>query len=248
MSCVNENEQLRTRRIGDLLPKGQALASVPPCCPLESAKSIMLENNYSQLPLISHEGRVEGIITWESIGRSLAGGATCKHVRDCMEPYEEAKVAHFDGDLLDSTKDIAEYGYVLVMGDDGTVKGILTASDIADEFRRLAEGFLAIEEIEGHLERLVDSKFTHDEKKSAGGRCNCGQVTLTLGKYPRLLKEREHWNRVGLDTCKNCFLSYLESVKCIRNRLMHFDARELKPEYLEKLYKFLNLIRDLGGA
>ena len=241
-------DQLPERRIGELLPEGQRLDSVLPDESLKRATSIMSDKNYSQLPVISDGGELEGIITWESIGKSLEDDATREHVRDCMDTREKIIKACSDDDLLDSTKDIAESGYVLVMEDDGTVKGIVTASDLAVEFRKLGEGFLLIEEIEGHLGEIIDSKFTHEEKVNARGRCHCGRVTLTLGNYHQLLKIPDHWNRLGLDTCKKCFMSYLESVRDIRNRQMHFDSRELEPEDLEKLHGFRDLLRGLGRA
>ena len=243
--CENGNDQLPDRRIEELLSQDQELATVRTDDPLESATSIMLDKNYSQLPVVSDEGKVKGVITWESIGKSLAGGVACKLVHECMDSSEKVACSRFDDRLVDPTDNIAAYGYVLVMEDDGMLKGILTASDLAKYFGKFAEGFLAIEEIEGRLERLIEGKFTIDEKSSAGGRRHCGRVTLTLGNYCKLLKELKDWNRLGLDICHKAFIEDLESVRCIRNRLMHFDARELKPEYLERLYKFLGLLRDL---
>ena len=203
---------------------------------------LMREKDYSQLPVMSDEGEVEGIITWESIGKRAFSGDPCKLVRDCMDT--SVIRACFDVPLVDPTKNIAEYGYVLVMRDDGTVKGILTASDLAKYFGEFAKGFLAIEEIESRLERLIDGKFTDDEKLCANKRWKIGDG-LTLGHYYYLLEPQEDWNTLGLDICHKAFIEELELVRCIRNRLMHFDARELKPEYLEKLYKFLNLLRCL---
>ena len=199
---------------------------------------LMREKDYSQLPVMSDEGEVEGIITWESIGRSLAGGVACKLVRDCMEPYEKVKMAHFDDHLLDSTKDIAGYGYVLVMGDDGRDKRILTASDLADKFRGLAEGFLRIEEIENLLERLVDSKFSDDERLSAGGKRHCGRVSFTLGQYPQFLEKPERWNLVGLNMSYETFVEEHGPVTCIRNAIMHFDPGRPTPEDLQKLREY----------
>ena len=65
--------------------------------------------------------------------------------------------------LLDVTEDIANQGYVLVRGEDKVITGIVTASDFAVQFRRLAEPFLVIEEIERYLRRLVDGVFSADE-------------------------------------------------------------------------------------
>ena len=233
------------RRIGELLPEGQRLDSVFPDDSLGCATSIMSDKNYSQLPVISEGGKVEGIITWESIGHRASDGTNCKLVCECMEPSENVRTARFDAPLLDSTKNIANYGYVLVMEDDTKVRGIVTASDIAEEFRRLAEGFLAIEEIEGHLRRLVDDKFTDDEKQTANKDWEPGDG-ITLGHYYYLLKSQDNWHKLKLDVCHETFLEDLNSVREIRNRYMHFDSRELEPEDLEKLRGFRDLLRELS--
>ena len=243
--CKNGNNQLTNRQIGELLPRGQQLTHVHPCCLLEAATLIMREKNYSQLPVMSHDGKVEGIITWESIGKRAFSGGACKLVSDCME--SSVIKTCLDDPLVDPTGNIAEYGYVLVMRDDGTVKGILTASDLAKYFGEFAKGFLAIEEIESRLERLIDGKFTDDEKLSANKGWKIGDG-LTLGHYYYLLEPQENWNKLRLDICHEAFMEQLEAVKCIRNRLMHFDARELRPEDIEKLYEFLSLLRGLEGG
>lgn len=240
--CENGSDQLPDRRIGELLDPEQQLTHVHSCCLLEAATLLMREKNYSQLPVMSDEGKVEGIITWESIGERVFSGDPCRLVGDCKE--SSVIDACFDDPLAGPTKNIAEYGYVLVLRDDGTVEGILTASDLAKYFGEFAKGFLTIEEIEARLERLIDDKFTDDEKLSANNRWNIGEG-LTLGHYYYLLEPQENWSKLGLDICKEAFLEDLKSVTCIRNGLMHFDARELKPEYLEKLYKFLKLLSDL---
>ena len=67
-NCENGSDQLPDRRIGDLLPPGQDLTTVRPDDPLERAISIMKDNDYSQLPVLSNGDEPEAIITWESIG------------------------------------------------------------------------------------------------------------------------------------------------------------------------------------
>ena len=244
MSCENGSDQLPDRRIGELIPKDQKLTSVYPDDSLECAISIMKDNDYSQLPVTSSEDKPEGIITWESIGKRAFIGDTCDRVSDCMDT--SVKVACFDDHLLEPTENIAKYGYILVMGDDDrTIEGIVTASDLAKYFGQFAERFLAIEEIEFRLRKLIDSKFTDAEKLSADGECHCGRVTLTLGKYPRLLDPPEHWNRLGLDISYEAFAADHKPVPGIRNSLVHFDNRELKPEGLKDLHKFLSLLRGL---
>ena len=228
MSCENGSDQLPDRRIGELILKDQKPTSVHPDDRLECAISIMNDNDYSQLPVMSDGGKVEGIITWESIGKRAFSGDPCKLVHDCMDT--SVKKARYDDPLLKPTENIAAYGYVLVMRDNGTVKGIVTASDLAKYFGEFAERFLAIEEIERNLKRLIACK--PPERRSV------------LGYYCDHLKKAEHWNQLSLDNCHKAFMEQLESVKCIRNAVMHFDARELNAKDIKELHDFLDFLRN----
>ena len=103
----------------------------------------------------------------------------------------------------------------------------MTASDLTSYFGKFAERFLVIEEIEGRMEGLVKGKFRKHRRD--------------LDQYVRLLKPPDRWNRLRLDGCHTAFIKQLKSVSCIRNGLMHFDNRELNPQDLKELHKFLYL-------
>ena len=57
--------------------------------PLTYATTLMLLHDYSQLPVMSNERNVDGVISWQSIGTRLALGRECNFVRDCMGPVNE---------------------------------------------------------------------------------------------------------------------------------------------------------------
>ena len=226
MSSENGSDQLPDRRIGDLLRPGQNLATVRPDDPLKRAISIMKYNDYSQLPVLSNGDEPKAIITWESIGKRVFSGDPYKLVSDCMDT--SVIKACFDDPLVGPTKNIAKHGYVLIMEDDETVKGIVTASDLATYFGEFAEGFLLIEKIENLLEKLTDEKPPK------------GNNALTY--YYNCLEEPANFNRLGLDICHETFKTDLKSSKCIRNAIMHFDSGRPTHQDLEKLREFLSCL------
>lgn len=76
---------------------------------------------------------------------------------------------------------IIEYGYVLIRAIEKSISGIVTASDLSLQFRQLAEPFLLLGEIEQHIRRLIEGKFTKAELEGArnptddsGDRTCCG--------------------------------------------------------------------------
>ncbi|MGH7134206.1 MAG: hypothetical protein ACREHD_00615 [Pirellulales bacterium] len=87
---------------------------------------------------------VKGMITWESIGSRIALGKDCQTVQDCMEPH--ANELRIEESLFEAVRVIAEHDCVLVRGHENMVTG-----PISEQFRRLAEPFLLLGDIENRI-------------------------------------------------------------------------------------------------
>ena len=135
-------------------------ASVKPESPLQEATTIMQMNGYSRLPVVKNDRDVSGMVTWESIGTRLALARECTYVGQCMEP---AEVISGTTRLFDAIGIVTKHGYVLVRGEDRTITGIVTATDLTDQLGQFAGPFLFVGEIEGHLRNLIHGKFTLEE-------------------------------------------------------------------------------------
>ena len=240
-----------THRIGMLEAANKRPVSVNPEDPLEKATTIMRIHDYSRLPVMIGEREVKGVISWQSIGRSLSLGQKCEYVRHCMDPAREIS---FNTPLFNVIGGIAEHGYVLVRGEDKVITGIVTSGDISNQFMQLAGPFLLIGEIEGHLRRLAHGKFTVEEMQNASpegqGNIN-GLADLTLGGYCRILQNPEHWGRLNLNIDRKEFVKHLESVRKIRNDIMHFNPDGLSDEDINTLKasaRFLANLVSIGAA
>ena len=236
-------------RIGMLEAANKKPVSIAPDKPIAEATTVMLMNDYSQLPVMTSEWEVKGVISWQSIGSRLTLGRQCNLVRDCMDP---AKEIDFNAPLVDATKWFLEHGYVLVRGETREITGIVTASDIVGQFMELAGPFFAIGEIEGYLRRLVERKFTTDELNGAArdqydNQSITGPANLTFGGYRQLLGKQEFWERLGLRIDRREFIKRLDDIRDIRNDVMHFAPDGLAPEDRNKLDDFAKFFRDLVG-
>lgn len=211
-----------TRRVGALDAANRKPVSVSPDSVLNEATTKMRMNGYSRLPVMRNERDVSGMVTWESIGARMALDVECAHVRDCMEP---AEVIPGDTRLFDAIRKVSEHGYVLVRNGDRIVTGIVTATDLSGLFRQLAGPFLFIGEIEGHLRNLIHGKFTIEQLQAASGeeREIEGSADLTFGGYRRLLENKANWERLELGIDRREFIARLDSVRRIRNEVMHFN-------------------------
>ena len=187
-----------THRVGALEAANRKPASVTPEAPLKEATTKMHMNGYSRLPVMRTERDVSGILTWESIGTRLALGYECNFVNQCMAP---AEVIPDETRLFDAIRKVAEHGYVLVRGRHKTITGIVTATDLSHQFGQLAEPFLFVGEIEGHLRNLIHGKFTLDQLQTAAGSNKPieGSADLTFGGYCQLLGNKGQLGTPGAE-------------------------------------------------
>ena len=236
-----------TVRIGALAAAHREPLAVDPDHPIEDAVTMMMENDFSQLPVTKDLRKIRGVISWRSIGGRLSLGLDCPFVRDCMDPARETPIGE---PLLNAFRDITKHGYTLVRDETQRISGIVTVADVGDQFLQLAGPFLAIGEIEGYLRTLIHRKFTLDELQEAaygprGESDDLGTSDLNFGAYCRLLDHDERWKRVGLALSRRKFVERLKRVGEIRNDVMHFDPDGLEPEERELLNSTVSLFRDL---
>jgi CBS domain-containing protein len=227
-------------RIGMLKAANTRPISVTRDTEVTQAVTLMCMNDFSQLPVIQGERSVDGLISWRSIGRRrIADGKTCKYVRECMEPVE---IVTSDMHLFDAVKIIAQREVVLVSDSENKIGGLVTTSDISLQFGALAEPFLLLSEIENHLRRLIDGRFSLDELKAARDPNDANRkienvANLSFGEYIRLLDKPANWDRLQYDLSRAECTKRLRDVGRIRNDVMHFHPDGISPEDL-------NMLRD----
>lgn len=219
---------------------------VDPDKPLHDATTVMLLNDYSQLPVTKNRRKIWGMITWKSIGSRLSSGVECSLVRHCMNPHVQE--VRLGTPLLDAVSAVASHGYTLVRSSTDEIVGIVTTSDLSLEFQELASPFLLIGEIEKYLHTLVHGHFRVEEIQAAlpEGLTATGTADLTLGGYCRLLQKPENWERLGLEFSRKEFVARLEAIRQIRNEVMHFRPDGLEPKQQDALQGLVGFFRHLA--
>jgi CBS domain-containing protein len=240
-----------TYRLTKLAAANRPPLTVPPTATIREAVTQMIANDYSQLPVATSDRDIKGVISWASLGSRMALGVSVTQVREAMDSYVE--IAAHDS-LFQAIPIIVSHGYVLVRAEDRRVVGIVTASDLSLQFQQLTEPFLLIGEIENHIRRLLDRKFSLDElsacRSESDATRSIGRVSdLTFGEYLRLIENPIKWIKVGLPIDRDAFCKQLERVRVIRNDVMHFDPDGIPPEdieHLRKVARFLKRMQDMG--
>jgi CBS domain-containing protein len=246
-----------TYRISKLGAANQGVVSVKPDSTLEQVVTLMMERDFSQIPVMTTEREVKGVITWGTIGTRLALTPRQKCARDFMEKAYE--VRHSDS-MFDVIQTIVDRDHVLVRAEDGKVAGIITASDLSVQFRLLSEPFLLLSEIENLLRLMIDGRFEVGELKECADEGDsvreiAGVADLNFGEYIRLLENQDRWAKFAVAIDRAAFCKGLDDVRRIRNDVMHFDPDGVAPSDLERLRDYTNFLRRLhllvgsgGGA
>ncbi|MFJ3466651.1 CBS domain-containing protein [Pseudomonas sp. NPDC090201] len=237
-------------RVSRLEAANVKLITVTPDSSLTEAITLMLRHDFSQLPVMTNERDVKGVISWESIAPRLAlTAAPSNRVRDFMKPHREIN----SGDsLFSALPRIVEYSYVLVRSQDQRITGIITTTDLSTQFKQLSEPFLLLAEIENHIRTLIDGRFTKGELASIVNPSDNGReiesvADLTFGEYVRLFEDQSLWSKTNLKVDRKTFIKELDKVRIIRNDVMHFDPDGITEEDHELLHHFVRFIHTVQG-
>jgi CBS domain-containing protein len=237
-----------TFRIGSLPAANKKLIAVNQDDSLTKAITLMLQHDFSQLPVMQGEREVKGVVTWKSIGSKKTLGAKCENVGDCRE---DARIVDSNRTLFDAIPTIVEYGYVLVRDQrDRRIIGIVTASDLSLQFQALAEPFLLLREIELHVRQLLGNKLTQSDfdlfdKAQPSTHKPQNVADLTFGQYVRLFQHPQVWSKLDLRIDSGVLIALLEDVRLIRNDVMHFDPDPMTSDELGTLKRAVHFMQAL---
>lgn len=229
---------------------GKGLISVTRDTSLNEAITLMILNDFSQLPILSGQRDVDGVVSWKSIGRALALGKKCTIVSDCKD---DVMILNYDEPLFNSVKFILEKDFVLVRQKDKTISGIVTMTDIGEQFISMAEPFLIIEQIENHIRKILDQKFsteeltlqeTYEEKP----RKIKNLSDLTFGHYIKIIEEPKKFEKLKVNIDRALLVSQLDEVRKIRNDVMHFDPDGITIESLDLLRQTVSFLHTLTAT
>lgn len=230
--------------------EGKGLTYVSRDTPLNQAITLMILNDFSQLPILSGQRDVDGVISWKSIGRALALGKTCSIVSDCKD---DVIILNYDEPLFNAVKFVLEKDFVLVRQKDKTISGIVTMTDIGEQFITMAEPFLIIEQIENHIRKILDQKFsteelslqqTYEEKPKEIKNLS----DLTFGQYIKIIEDPKKFEKLKINIDRSLLVNQLDEVRKIRNDVMHFDPDGITSESLELLRQTVTFLHTLTAT
>ena len=197
----------------DLIPEQQTpdnVSSVSPNDTVQSAFTTMVLYDYSQLPVIC-DGKVTGVVKWTALAvvcsTNSAANATIK------EYAEKAQTIRANEPWEKATEIVAKGDYAIVVNDDGSLAGIITASDMAVHLQSCVEPIANIQRIEDAL------------RKINGTYIKSGCRVPSLGDQIEALKKKWSSLRTKLDC--DTVMAALKKVNDTRDNLAHFKPKSV---------------------
>ena len=121
--------------VGDLEAAEREPVCVAPDATIKEAITLMELNDYSQIVVRAGARSIKGIVSFRSIARAQLQGKV-SYVRECTE--EGIAEMGLDTPLLDVVREFRDSDVVLVLREDKSLSGVVTPSDIAEEFGDMA--------------------------------------------------------------------------------------------------------------
>ena len=242
----NKGETDPTLRIHRLDAANNSPIKIKPQESITKAITTMLANDFSQLPVMTTDREVKGIVSWQSIGSRLSLEINGKFVDDFIDPVE---VVDYQSSLNAAITIISNDGCVLVKNINKKICGIVTAADLTLEYQKLSQPFLLIGEIENFIRKLIRGRFSNRELNKVRmrkGESNfTGVSDLSFGEYRALIENEDNWQKLELQLDRVAFIKSLDQVREIRNDIMHFSPDDLLDADLAKLQYFADFLRTL---
>ncbi|WP_223151129.1 CBS domain-containing protein, partial [Flavobacterium sp. GP15] len=203
---------------------------------ISKAKTLMLLNGFSQLPIL-YNGKIQGCISWKSIGKIEAIDNSKKLVKQYVE---KPIVVKETDNFLDYIKVIAQNDYILVIDSEEVLKAIITTYDMTLYFEDFITPYLKLGIIEDCIRKLITKIQPIDLKKDIN--------ELVYGQYKKIFEIEENWAKLGLTNLdKGTFVQKLEEIRIIRNKVAHYKPTPLTKEEHFVVKSFAAIIEQVSA-
>jgi CBS domain-containing protein len=230
---------------------------------ITSVLDLMIEHDFSQLPVVDDNQTLLGMVTYESIlraARSFNIKLNELFVRDAMV---NAPFHYCEDDLFDLLDELKVTNAVVIIEPGGRVLGVVTNYDASEFLRSRTEDLMHVEDVEFIIKELIKRVFI-DEKgvlnmdrlQTAIGKSHTPRgeqadpkkakafEELNLGDYINLLVSKDIWNFCApiLSVQKESLYELLVKIRQTRNDLAHFRS-EISPRSRDELKYCANWLR-----
>lgn len=250
------------KKISDIFDPPQENESILGDKPLLAAISRMTSRKFSQLLVVKQKingqikkSQVLGCVSWNSIGKAIneQGVDLNSPVKNYLELVNSSSKFLFvksDETITDVAKKLMEQEYVVAYDSNDTILGFITAYDIAKLYLDMVMPYTDIQKIEMALRKILSKRLSIDEIKAAskteGHDREFDDVKkMEFSEYITVVRKK--WDALGIRDDKDEFLSSLEEIRRIRNKIMHFNAEKISSGEQKLLNGFGEKIESIAA-
>lgn len=225
--------------ISKLIENQREVVTIASTATVREALTMMVANDFSQLPVVDGEGKLVGIVSEQSITDTLF------HTRGKVPIYDMTVdnctamplTLPPEADVFEALRQM-EDAPALVVVRDGKPVGIVTYLDTTNFFRENNEGLMYVEDIEVGLRKYVQDIFHDDalldaalihvvgESKQNPGHPNKSHDKLSFYEQVQFLAHEKNWPYFEpYLKPRDLFMTLMEEVRLVRNQLAHFRDR-----------------------
>ncbi|MFW6183082.1 MAG: DUF4268 domain-containing protein [Chloroflexota bacterium] len=232
--------------ISNLLEGHRTPVTVQSDTVISEALRLMVENDFSQLPVVDEHHRPLGMVSNQSILRALNNFDVRLEELRAADAMVRVDTFSGDDDLFDVLSRLQDNSAVLIVDNRGILTGIVTDYDATSYFQRRAEDMMLIEDIEVMIRNIVLSVYRDEsgEVDEAGLR-EAGRLAGTRNKpferfsmydYVQVFLHDKQWEVYGshFTLSPEAINRLLDSVRHTRNQLAHFRD-ETTPQQRQQL-------------
>ena len=145
-----------------LIPEKQNLITVTESDSAQLALSLMIEHDFSQLPVVDEDQKLKGMITSDSILRAVSNLKSIPERLRVSHAINKVTPHYKDNDLSVLLKGLQDTNAIPIVDSDRHLEAIVTSYDTAEYFRRRAEDLMLAEDIELTLRDFIKPPSTSD--------------------------------------------------------------------------------------
>lgn len=218
------------------------------------AFSLMIEHDYSQLPVIDDDNQPLGMVTHEGILRGIKHFNTEMKLLRVRDVIVNSHIFNLEDDLYDLLDRMKSTNAVLIIDPGGVLVGIVTSYDTTEFFRKHAENLMLVEDIETIIKDFIRAAYSDQQNELSTDKLSksISQISrldistevriksfeqLSLSEYISLLCHSTTWTVLDpvLDIPKDSLRKLLDGVRKTRNDLAHF-RNEITSEQQDQLH------------
>lgn len=231
---------------------------------ITTALDLMIEHDFSQLPVVDENGNLLGMITYESVLRAAQSFNTKLDKLSIPDVMVNAPVHYREDDLFDLLDELKVTNAVVIVEPERYVIGVVTSYDASRFLRNRTEDLMHVEDIEFIIKELIKRTYANkrvelnlhrlesttaqpsaQRSRQSGSKNAKPFEELNLGDYINLLMSKDIWKFCApiLKVEKESLYELLVRIRQTRNDLAHFRS-EISPRSRDELKYCANWLRS----